>query len=82
MNRQIYKQWLIHLSLIDLTVSIVTVAGFLTWRSVKNTIKDTIVTKIDELARTERESIKVLIKNEVYKIAKKKKEITCIKLNK
>jgi hypothetical protein len=48
----------------------VLVVGFLTWKSVENTIKNTVATKISELANAEREKIKALIKNEVCKIAK------------
>lgn len=64
-----------HLSTIDLIISIVAgvllVAGFLTWRNIKKTIKNMVATKINELANAEREKIKTLIKDEVSKITKK-----------
>lgn len=46
------------------------VVGFLTWRSIEKTIKNTVATKISELLSAERGEIKTLIKNEVCKIAK------------
>jgi hypothetical protein len=49
---------------------VLVVAGFLTWRSVEKTIKDTVATKINEFASAKRKKIKKLIKNEVSKIAK------------
>jgi hypothetical protein len=51
-------------------VVVLAVAGFLTWRSIKKIIKDTVATKINELANAEREKIKTLIKGEVSKITK------------
>lgn len=63
-----------HLSTIDLVIStvagVLVVAGFLTWRGIRNTIKDTVATKISELVSAEREEIKTLIKSEVSKITK------------
>ncbi len=63
-----------HLSTIDLIIStvagVLVVAGFLTWRGIRNTIKDTVDTKISELVSAEREKIKTLIKGEVSKITK------------